>query len=649
MNSPTPSLPTADRPESPRQIPVAVLDGLDAIVWEIDPRTWQFTFVSAGAERILGYPRAQWTSEADFWQTHTHPDDRERAFAFSSDCVSQGTDHELEYRMIAADGRAVWLRDIVHVVPGADAAALELHGVMIDVTKQKTMEAALRASEDRFSCFAEASVDGIIIHEMGRIVDSNGTADRMLGYAPGELAGRMATELTVPEERERMLAHIRSGSEAAVQGHAVRRDGTTFPVEVRPRNLVVRGASRRFVVVRDITERLRTEVALHDTEQQLRQAQKLEAVGRLAGGVAHDFNNLLTVITVFTQLVIDGLAASDPRQGDLREVAKAARRAGDLTRQLLAFSRKQVMRSVVLDLNDVVRDVETMLRRVIGEDVRLDTQFQAGAASVLADRGQIEQVLMNLVVNARDAMPAGGTLTTSTGTAEVDDAFVRRHAATDLVPGRYVRLDVTDTGIGMDDGVKARIFEPFFTTKPSGSGTGLGLSTVYGIVTQSNGCVLVRSAPREGATFSVYLPAVAPARDPDAARVEREYRKGTETILLVEDEDSVRDVARRILEAAGYAVVVARNGLEALEIASTTIGEIDLLLTDLVMPGLGGRELAERLVRDRPRTRVLFMSGYTEDAAVHRGFMGSTVDFLAKPFTVEKLTSHVRAVLDAQR
>ena len=390
--------------------------------------------------------------------------------------------------------------------------------------------------------------------------------------------------------------------------------------------------------------------ALHDRlrreQEQLRQAQRLEALGQLAGGVAHDFNNLLTVITGFTELVLARLGSVDPPRSYLEEITKAGNRASALTRQLLAFSRRQALAPEVIDLNAVVADTEKMLRRVIGEDIELRLALDPELWRVLADRSQLDQILVNLAVNARDAMPRGGRLTIETANVELDLAYTDRHPP--VRPGPYVRLTVSDTGCGMDAATQARIFEPFFTTKPPGEGTGLGLATVYGIVKQAEGYTWVYSEPGLGTTFKIYLPraqvdvattSTAPARPAAAAG-------GTETILVVEDEDQIRTLVRGVLRASGYTVLEARHGEEAVRLGEERPEPIHLLLADVVMPGMHGPELAERLVARHPGLKVLYMSGYTDQAVVERGVLQAGAPFLQKPFTPAVLRRKVRELLD---
>jgi signal transduction histidine kinase/ActR/RegA family two-component response regulator len=389
--------------------------------------------------------------------------------------------------------------------------------------------------------------------------------------------------------------------------------------------------------------------ARKELEAQFRQAQKMEAVGRLAGGVAHDFNNLLMVITIHAELARAELDAKHPAAADLEEIGRATTRAAALTRQLLAFSRKQILTPHVLDLNAVVAGLEPMLHRLIGEDIAVVTRLAPELGLVLADPGQLEQVLVNLAVNARDAMPHGGTLTIATTNTELGER-VRGYPAA-VVPGSYVTLTVTDTGCGMSPEVQGRIFEPFYTTKPIGEGSGLGLSTVYGIVQQSGGHIGVESAPGRGTTFRLYLPRIAQEAEtprPGAAAITERLR-GTETVLLVEDEEAVRRLARRVLERQGYTVLEARNGRDAVALVATHERPIDLVLTDMVMPEMSARALVEELAAARPTLRVLYMSGYTDDEILRRGLLGPDTSLLSKPFTADALAEAVRAALEAPR
>jgi PAS domain S-box-containing protein len=495
-----------------------LVNSVDGIVWEADPRTFQFHFVSRRAESLLGYPIERWLAEPTFWQDHLHPDDRERALACCRAATSERRDRDFSYRMIAADGREVWLHDLLSVVVESDQV-VALRGVMVDVTQQKRLEA------------------------------------------------------------------------------------------------------------------------------QFLQAQKMDAVGRLAGGVAHDFNNLLTVINGYSEMLLTGLAPEDSHRGPVAEIFAAGERAAALTQQLLAFSRKQVLKLAVLNLNNVVTGMQKLLGRLIGEDIELVTRLDSGLGLVLADLGQLEQVILNLAVNARDAMPDGGQLILETANAVLEDADVS--GLPDTRPGPHVLLTVSDTGCGMDAATQTRVFEPFFTTKEAGKGTGLGLATVYGIIKQSRGHVTMASEPGRGTTFKIYLPR---AEDPPGLtacdRERPQARGGAEVVLLVEDDGGVRDLCSAVLRRYGYTVLAAANGLEALELYERHGGTLHLLVTDVIMPQMSGRQLAETLAAARPALKVLYLSGHADDTVLRHGLPGEQVAFLQKPFGPDALARAVRGVLD---
>ncbi len=426
-----------------------------------------------------------------------------------------------------------------------------------------------------------------------------------------------------------------------------RKDGSSYPVEVHLQ-VFEHGGDRVFLaMILDITERRRLEEERRKLEQQLLQAQKMESVGRLAGGVAHDFNNHLTVINGYCLLLLRRLKDEGPLREPLEEIRKAGERAAELTRQLLAFSRKQVMEPKVINLNSIVSDSERMLRRLIGEDIKVVLELDAGLGMVMADPGQLAQVLMNLAVNARDAMPAGGRMTIETQNVELDEAYAATHS--NVQPGKYAMLSISDTGVGMSEETMQRIFDPFFTTKPQGSGTGLGLAMVYGIVRQMGGWIWVYSELGKGSTFKVYFPLTGQEIETGVPVSEPDSLGGTETVLVVEDNREVRRLAVEVLRGYGYTVLEAGGGEEALDAAGQYAGSIDLLITDVVMPGMTGRELANRLKLIRPHVQVLYTSGYTANVIAHQGVLDPGVEYLPKPFTPVQLVTKLRKILGPPR
>jgi PAS domain S-box-containing protein len=479
----------------------------------------------------------------------------------------------------------------------------------------------------------------------GRIVLANRRADEIFGYPREELMGQRI-EMLLPEsrrghhvqERDEYFSHPRIRPMGTGMDLAARRkNGTEFPVEVSLSYVEAEGGVYAIAFVSDISQR-------KQLEEQLVHAQKMEAVGRLAGGVAHDFNNMLTVIAGYNRMILDELSPMDPLRGYAEEVLKAADRAGALTNQLLAFSRRQIMRPRVVGVNVVLAQTEKMLNRLIGEDVELVMRLDPNAGNIKADPLHVEQAVVNLAVNARDAMPLGGRLTIETENVYLDENYARTHMG--VKPGEFVLIAVSDTGHGMDAETRRRIFEPFFTTKEKGKGTGLGLATVYGMIKQTGGDIWVYSEPGSGSTFKLYFPRVSePPSDPAEDDAGLANRAGGETILMVEDEQAVRELTVRILRQLGYAILMASSGAEALEISLAHEGTIDLLLTDVVMPGMSGRHLADQLLVERPGTKVLFLSGYTENTVVHHGVLDAGVNFLPKPFSRESLAKKLRDVL----
>jgi len=631
-----------------RQQYESLVHTIDGIVWELDLQTFTFTFVSKQSERILGYTPEQWLSNPGFWENHLHPDDRSWAFEISRDAAAKRLDHEFDYRMIAADGHVVWLRDIVTVDKTANEHP-HLRGVMVDITERKRAEDELKRSEERYRDLVENAQDLIYEHDLeGNYTASNKAGERITGYPLEEILNLNLAKTVAPdylEKAKEMLRRKLAGEGVTAYDLVViAKDGHRVPVEVNTRLVLKDGVPVGVQgIARDITERRRLEAALMASEEQLRQSQKLEAIGQLAGGVAHDFNNLLLVIGGYSSIVLEKLPKDSPHLSSIEEIKKASDRAGGLTRQLLAFSRKQILQPKVLDLNLVVTDLEKMLRRLIGEDIDLLTVTDPGLAKVKADPGQIEQVLLNLIVNARDAMPSGGKLTVETSNAVLSPDHAQRHAA---IPGSYVMLAVSDTGCGMDASTQHRIFEPFFTTKGPGKGTGLGLATVYGIVKQSGGSLWVYSEVDHGTAVKIYLPRVDEVVVREESGPLRRMPKGTETVLVVEDDEQVRVILTHILEGQGYHVLAASNGDEALSISQDLKRDIKLMITDVVMPRMSGRELAEHVLDLRPSLPVLFMSGYTDDAIVRHGLLDEKLNFINKPFDSASVVRKVREVLD---
>jgi len=501
--------------------------------------------------------------------------------------------------------------------------------------------------EELFRLITENAADMIaVVDSNGRRLYNSPSYQKILGYTDQELRSTNALDQVHAEDTEKVLKAAaearRTGLGTALEYRMRHKDGSWRVLESKASTVVTEGQVEKLVIVnRDVTER-------KHLEEQFRQSQKMEAVGRLSGGMAHDFNNLLGVIIGYGEVVQEGTPAESPLRQCVDEMLKAGHRAAALTRQLLAFSRQQVMDPHVLDLNVVVKDMEKMLKRLIGEDIQLKTDLDPALASIKADQGQLEQVLMNLAVNARDAMPKGGEVKLTTSNFHMDEAFVRRYPYP-VVAGDYILLTVADTGIGMDATTRARVFEPFFTTKEKGKGTGLGLSMVYGVVKQSGGYIDVLSEPEAGATFNIYLPKAE--HHPEAQRLKDELSDplhGTETLLLVEDEVSLRKLSRHLLELCGYQVLEAESGADALARSAEHDGVIHLLLTDVVMPGMSGRTLADELVKQRSDICVLYMSGYTGQTVGEHGVLAEGSFFLPKPFTRETLARKVREALDGR-
>jgi two-component system cell cycle sensor histidine kinase/response regulator CckA len=606
----------------------------------------RFLRVNSALARLFSYSEAEMVgmTMADI----THPDDVAESYAKREGLLAgQGDYFQVEKRYVDKHGHMFWGLTNVSLVRRADGRPYLYVGQIQDITDRKN----LAAERDALLAHLQLQINRLPLAYVhldadNRVNDWNPAAERDFGFSREEMLGIDPTERLVPpaaRPHTRAIAdRLRRGDMSA---HSINdnttKDGRIITCEwINTPCFGEDGQhSGNLCLARDITQQKRL-------EDQVRQSQKMEAIGRLAGGVAHDFNNLLTVISGYGELLLATLPAGESSHDLVKEIIAAGRRAAGLTRQLLTFSRQAVIEPKVLSLSALVEDLDKMLRRIIGEDVQLAVVSEPRVGAVKADPGQIEQLILNLVVNARDAMPQGGRITIEVRNADLDDTYVRDHL--DAKPGTHVLLAVSDTGCGMDRPTLARMFEPFFTTKGE-KGTGLGLATVHGIVKQSGGHVTAYSELGRGTTFKVYLPRVSEqlswARS-DLAKAVRPH--GTETVLLTEDEDAVRSLARRILQECGYVILEARDGAEAVRLAEEHDGQIHLMVTDVIMPGLGGREAAVQVAARHPGIKILYLSGYTDDAVVRHGILQAEVAFLQKPFSATALAVKVRAVLDGE-
>jgi two-component system, cell cycle sensor histidine kinase and response regulator CckA len=616
-------------------------------MWVFEAATQRITDVNQAAVERYGYTRDEFLAMR---LTDLHPPEDVACLdaALAGLSTAEGATHSGRHRK--KDGTIIDVeatgRPLGDPMPGMRIVLAN------DVTDRVAAELELQATNQKLRALIDLAPQAIVAVDLDWLTTGwNRAAEQMFGWTAEEVLGRQLPY--IPPDimelfRSRQGIQTQESGIAGAETRRLRKDGTVIDVLISTAVLRdAHGAPSGFIgIINDITESKRLEA-------QLRQAQKMEAVGQLAGGVAHDFNNLLTSIKCNTTFLLDAMEPADPRCADVLEIDSAATRAATLTRQLLAFGRKQVLQPVVLDPNALIADLEKMLRRLVPENIRHTLQLHPETGRVMADAGQLEQVIINLVVNARDAMPHGGTLTIETTWVQLtDDPACWRHEGT-LVPGEYVVISVSDTGCGMDRATQERIFEPFFTTKPTGHGTGLGLSTVYGIIKQSNGYLWVYSEPGEGSTFRIYLPrvdqpvaAAAAVREPAAQASPR----GSERILIVEDDAAIRSAVSRMLARQGYTVLTAANAEDALTVLDQRDGELDLVLTDVVMPGISGPALVERLAahagEQGQQVRALFMSGYPRSHITRENILEPGTELLEKPFSLEQLAARVRAVLD---
>ncbi len=602
-------------------------------------------FNSLSYQKILGYSPEQLQESSGFEQIH--PDDRERVKNAAKEARQTGAGTMLEYRFRHQNGNWMVLESVASVIRNQNGEPEKLVIVNRDITERKKVQEALSRSEASFRSLVEGAPHGIYRATMtGQFLEVNPALQRMLGYESAQelFKADLATQVFRNiADYQRMNEFLSESKELKdIEMEWKRANGEPIVVRCSGHRVDVKDGGPGYfeVFAEDVTEK-------RTLERQLRMAQKMEAIGRLSGGIAHDFNNLLGVIIGYSGVLKKSLDKSQPNYEYATEIEKAGQRAASLTRQLLAFSRQQVLTPSVLSMNSLVSDMEKMLPRLLGEDINVSLSLDPKLGNVKADQSQIEQVIMNLAVNARDAMPSGGKLRIQTANIEMDNAFTRDRPGSKV--GSYVMLAITDSGTGMSAETIGHIFEPFFTTKGVGAGTGLGLATVYGVVKQSNGYIWVDSVLDKGSTFQIYLPRHLDTGQDSVAKPEiqsREKSTGSEMILLVEDAEPLRKLAQAFLESNGFRVLSAPSGEAALEIAARHSGIFDLLLTDVVMPGMNGRVLAEQLSMRQPGLKVLFMSGYTDSFIAGHGVLQMGTNLLHKPFTEEIFISKVREVLD---
>ena len=555
-----------------------------------------------------------------------------------------GIQYELELETVRGNGTSGWIWVYGETVRDAQGKAVGLRGAVQDITERKFSETRLRESEERFKALHNASFGGIIIHDKGLILECNQGLSEITGYTLEELIGMDGFLLIAPSSRELMMNNIVAGYEKAYEAIGIRKNGEEYPVRIEGKTIPYKGKNVRTTEFRDISDFKQAEAEREKLQAQLTQAQKMESVGRLAGGVAHDFNNMLGVILGHAELIQEDLDPSQQLYTEVEEIRKAAVRSANLTRQLLAFARNQTIAPKVLDFNEAIAGMLSMVQRLIGEDIDLVWKPDANLWPVKMDPSQIDQILANLCVNARDAIPGVGKITIETDRTVFDEVYCASHIG--FFPGEYVQLAISDNGCGMEKETLANLFEPFFTTKELGKGTGLGMATVYGIVKQNNGFINVYSEPGQGTTFKIYLL----RHKANEALLEENIRAEPitpcyETILLVEDEPAILDMTTTMLERLGYTVLAASTPTEGLGLAKEHHSEINLILTDVIMPEMNGRDLVERLMPLNPDMKALFMSGYTANVIAHHGVLDKGVEFIEKPFSRRDLASKLRNVL----
>jgi two-component system, cell cycle sensor histidine kinase and response regulator CckA len=601
-------------------------------------------YVNRQIEDLTGYTPEEWLVDLPFWRI-LDPRDTAVVVGVTDHLLHSDEPIRATFRLRRKDGRTIWVQEHSVAVADETGELTLVQGFQLDVTEIVKVTEELRESEERSRAFIETAWDAFVTtHVDGTVSDVRGTFGNLIGRPRDEMVGMSIFDLAAPYDHPRLVERMHTDDTSIIEVDVVHADGSIVPVEVVSRNTEIGRVAARQLGIRDITQRRRAEVALAEAESRALHAQKLEAVGRLAGGIAHDFNNLLMAISGYADVIIGGLPEESPYRVDAEEIRGTATRGAELTRQLLAFSRRQVIERQPLSLSAVVTDAVGLLQRLVGENVRIVTRLETNIGAVLADRGELEQILANLVVNAKDAMPDGGEVV-----IETRSELVAPDADGPMHPGSYAVLAVTDSGAGMDPETEAQIFEPYFTTKEQSKGTGLGLASVYGIVSQFEGVIVVRTAPDQGTTFTISFPVTSealPSYDVTTPPSPVHQLGAGERVLLVEDQENVRRILAKLVEDLGYSVDVAGGGEAALGLIERET-DYALLVTDVLMPNMDGPELVERARKLRPELPVLYVSGYTTDELLEPGGLPPRTAFLTKPFTRATLAAEIGAVMGA--